>query len=100
MTESISARWPNRISSVPDNIIAFNGGDGVQVDTPTATGNLITRNRIFANGGLGINLTNGGNSDYPGPGHPEHHLRFHRLHPHCGFGLPRLRRAGLQQPGP
>ena len=51
----------------PDNIIAFNGGDGVQVDTPTATGNLITLNRIFANGGLGIHLTNGGNSAIPAP---------------------------------
>ena len=51
----------------PDNVIAFNGRDGVQVDTPTATGNLITRNRIFANGGLGIDLTNGGNSAIPAP---------------------------------
>ena len=51
----------------PDNIIAFNGGDGVQVDTPTATGNLIARNRIFTNGGLGIRLSNGGNSAIPAP---------------------------------
>jgi hypothetical protein len=51
----------------PDNVIAFNGGDGVQVDTPTATGNLITRNRIFANGGQGINLTNGANSEILAP---------------------------------
>ncbi len=51
----------------PDNIIAFNGGDGVQVDTPTATGNWITRNRIFANGGLGIRLSNGGNVGIPAP---------------------------------
>ncbi len=51
----------------PDNIIAFNGGDGVQVDTPTATGNLITRNRIFANGGQGIKLSNGANSSIPAP---------------------------------
>ena len=51
----------------PNNVIAFNGGDGVQVDTPTATGNLITRNPIFANVGLGIHLTNGGNSAIPAP---------------------------------
>ena len=51
----------------PNNVIAFNGGDGVQVDTPTATGNLITRNRIFTNGGLGIRLSNGGNSGIPAP---------------------------------
>jgi len=32
----------------------------VQVDTPTATSNWIIRNRIFANGDLGIRLSNGG----------------------------------------
>jgi len=39
----------------------------VQVDTPTATGNLITRNRIFTNGGLGIRLSNGANGAIPAP---------------------------------
>jgi hypothetical protein len=51
----------------PDNVIAFNGGDGVAVDTPTSQSNFITRNRIFANGGLGINLTNGANGNLPAP---------------------------------
>jgi hypothetical protein len=51
----------------PNNVIAFNGGDGVGVDTPTALSNFITRNRIFANGGQGINLTNGANSGIPTP---------------------------------
>jgi titin len=51
----------------PYNIIAFNAGDGVAVDTPTAVSNFITRNRIFGNGGLGINLTNGANGDIPAP---------------------------------
>lgn len=39
----------------------------MQVDTPTATANLITRNRIFSNGGLGIHLTNGANGAIPAP---------------------------------
>jgi titin len=51
----------------PNNLIAYNGGDGVRVDTPTTTGHLITHNRIFQNEGLGIHLTNGANSDIPAP---------------------------------
>ncbi len=49
------------------NFIAYNGGDGVDVDTPTAFGNAISHNAIFANGGLGINLTNGSNHDIAPP---------------------------------
>ena len=51
----------------PYNIIAFNAGDGVAVDTPTAVSNWITSNRIFANGDLGIRLSNGGNYDVAAP---------------------------------
>jgi hypothetical protein len=51
----------------PDNVIAYNGGNGVQVDTPTATRNFITRNRIFANGDRGIRLSNGANSSITPP---------------------------------
>ena len=51
----------------PHNTIAFNGEDGVGVDSPTAQSNFITRNRIFANGGMGINLTNAANGDIPAP---------------------------------
>ena len=51
----------------PYNIIAFNASDGVAVDTPTALSAWITRNRIFANGDLGIRLSNGGNHDMPAP---------------------------------
>jgi len=36
------------------NTIAFNGGNGVEVDG--GTGNTISRNSIFSNGGLGIDL--------------------------------------------
>ena len=45
------------------NLIAFNGGDGVGVDTPTAIGNVISKNNIFLNDGLGIHLTNGANNE-------------------------------------
>ena len=51
----------------PDNVIAHNSGDGVGVDTPMAFGNTITQNAIFANGGLGIHLTNGANNGIAAP---------------------------------
>jgi hypothetical protein len=51
----------------PNNLIAYNGGDGVRADTPTTTGHFITHNQIFQNGGQGINLTNGANGDIPAP---------------------------------
>jgi titin len=47
------------------NTIAFNGNDGVLVDT--GTGNAIQRNSIFSSGNLGIELTNGGNNNQPFP---------------------------------
>jgi hypothetical protein len=39
----------------------------VGVDTPSSQSNFITRNRIFANGGLGINLTNDANGEILAP---------------------------------
>lgn len=39
------------------NVIAFNGGGGVVVLTDLADGNRISGNRIFDNGGLGIDLS-------------------------------------------
>lgn len=51
----------------PDNYIAYNGGDGVAADTPTAIGNAITENYIFANDGLGIHLTNGAHDGIAAP---------------------------------
>ncbi|RLT07592.1 MAG: hypothetical protein DWI21_09375 [Planctomycetota bacterium] len=42
------------------NVIAFNGGNGVSIDTGTR--NAIRRNSIFENVGLGINHSNGGNT--------------------------------------
>ena len=49
------------------NVIAFNGDDGVKVDNSTTLNNTITRNSIFKNDSLGINLTNGGNSGINAP---------------------------------
>jgi CSLREA domain-containing protein len=44
------------------NLIAFNGGDGVEIDgSYGAQGNTITRNRIHTNLGLGIALLGGAN---------------------------------------
>lgn len=47
------------------NVIAFNAGDGVQVDQ--GVDNTILRNAIFSNGHLGIELTNGGNHEQEAP---------------------------------
>jgi CSLREA domain-containing protein len=44
----------NRVG--PDNFMAFNGGAGVYVDGDDADGNTITRNAIFTNTALGIDL--------------------------------------------
>jgi hypothetical protein len=54
------------------NRIAFNGGPGVVVDGASPSGDLtsgdsILGNSIFANGGLGIDLLNGGNHDQAAP---------------------------------
>src|SRR5207302_8446321 len=47
------------------NRIAFNGRDGILVNRGPR--NAIRQNAIFANGGLGIELTNGGNRMQPAP---------------------------------
>jgi CSLREA domain-containing protein len=49
------------------NIIAFNDGDGVQVDGASTTGNTIRRNSIHSNGEKGIENTNGGNEELEPP---------------------------------
>ena len=51
----------NRVGSLTTttgNVIAFNGGYGVRVDT--GTGNAVVNNSIFSNGLLGIDLVPGG----------------------------------------
>jgi probable HAF family extracellular repeat protein/parallel beta-helix repeat protein len=47
------------------NTIAYNGEDGVLVDTGTA--DAVRQNAIFANGGLGIELRNNGNLNQAAP---------------------------------
>ncbi len=44
------------------NTIAFNGDDGVEVFSISSTGNEISRNSIFSNVGLGIDLVGQGES--------------------------------------
>lgn len=52
------AESANRNIIGPNNLIAFNQGDGVYVQSGTS--NLITANSIFGNAALGINLAPGG----------------------------------------
>ncbi len=47
------------------NTIANNGGTGILVDS--GTNNLLSRNLLFLNGALGIDLVNGGNNDQAAP---------------------------------
>jgi hypothetical protein len=46
-------------TSAGSNIIAFNGEDGVNIAGSTSTGNAISRNSIFSNAALGIDLSGG-----------------------------------------
>jgi hypothetical protein len=49
------------------NLIAYNGGNGVSVDTPTAFDNVIWMNSVHDNDGLGIDLTGGANHGIGAP---------------------------------
>jgi trimeric autotransporter adhesin len=46
-------------TNVGANLIAFNGGDGVNISAPTASGNRVLSNFIHTNGELGIDLAGG-----------------------------------------
>ena len=81
----------------PYNIIAFNGGDGVQVDTPTALSDLVHRQPHLRQRRSGHPPVQWGQQRYAGPGDPEHHLRFYHCIARSGLAA-RLRRTGLQQP--
>jgi parallel beta-helix repeat protein len=54
-------------STIAGNLIAYNLSDGIVVGF-TGSGNRITGNSIFANGGLGIDLGSGGVNDFHGDG--------------------------------
>jgi hypothetical protein len=78
-----STPWGNRGAGVsiepgathntlgPDNIVAYNGSDGVTVSGAAAYSNTITRNAIFGNGtgtmDGDIHLVDGGNTSLPAP---------------------------------
>jgi hypothetical protein len=49
------------------NVIAFNGGDGVRVEGYDVIGNTIRFNSIHSNGGQGIHLVDGGNTELDSP---------------------------------
>jgi parallel beta-helix repeat protein len=49
------------------NVITANIGSGITVNGSGSLGNAILSNSIFANGGLGIDLTNGGNAEQVAP---------------------------------
>jgi hypothetical protein len=51
----------------PGNVIAHNGGSGIQVSGVEATGNTITHNSITANASVGISLVDGGNGGLAAP---------------------------------
>jgi hypothetical protein len=60
----------NTVGSATDgagNIIAHNDGNGVMVDGSDSIGNTISRNSITANGGLGIQNQDGGNTELAPP---------------------------------
>jgi YVTN family beta-propeller protein len=60
----------NDIGGVADgagNVIAHNDGGGIMVDGSDSTGNTISHNSITANGGLGIDNVNGGNTELVPP---------------------------------
>lgn len=48
--------------SISNNDIKSNGSDGIELDGGTVTSILISKNTIWSNTGLGINLLNGANS--------------------------------------
>jgi len=56
------------------NYVAYNGDDGIQLDTPTAFDNNIVYNKIHSNNEKGIHLTNGANHEIEPPMINQFHL--------------------------
>ena len=63
------------------NIIANNGGAGVAIVGNTARGNAIRNNRIFANGGLGIDIQRDGIPQPNDPMDPDEGANFLQNYP-------------------
>jgi parallel beta-helix repeat protein len=51
----------------PDNIIAYNGRCGIEVEGADSSGNTLTQNSIYDNGEIGICLLGGGNTALDAP---------------------------------
>jgi CSLREA domain-containing protein len=51
----------------PGNVVAYNGWDGVGVDGSTTVAIVITQNSIYANSGMGIDLTDSANGGIAAP---------------------------------
>jgi CSLREA domain-containing protein len=51
----------------PDNVIVYNGWDGVEVYGGSTISNTITQNSIFSNDDMGIDLTDGANGGIAAP---------------------------------
>ena len=78
----------------PNNTIAHNSGDGVEVNAATTIRNKITQNSIYANGGLGINLRETRMATLP-----RHHRFSHaRICEYRWHSLCRLHRGGFRKP--
>ncbi len=59
VTNSASNNTIGGTVSGAGNTIAFNGRDGIRIESTAATGNAILGNNIYSNSGLGINLAGG-----------------------------------------
>jgi uncharacterized delta-60 repeat protein len=57
-----------------DNVIAFNSGDGIAVEGNGTVDNAIAYGSFYGNGGLGIDLVNGGNNSQAAPTILDAHL--------------------------
>jgi parallel beta-helix repeat protein len=62
---SICASSSNLIGS--GNVVVYNSRHGISVYGPSSSGNTITENSIYSNGGMGIELGDGGNLSLPAP---------------------------------
>jgi hypothetical protein len=51
----------------PDNIIAYNGKHGIEIESSESVGNILTQNSIHDNDWAGIRLWRGGNADLGAP---------------------------------